>query len=339
MNGRTLGCWLLCGLVLAACGGKKDEVVVQTAGTELGESDIDRDPLALLPGGFVGLVYVDAKKTVASPFGKKLVTLAQAQLPVPASAGFEPSRDIDRAWIGLYSMQGVDVAAVVSGRFDRAKIEKAAAAQEKTPLGGPVVVSTYAGRKLYTVQNLGFSLLTQHTALLGNETGMRRALDRMKEGRVKRQIPSWLQSMLETPNAPMVIGVDLRANPVPDAARQQLPFLNGLETARVLGNFEPPGLNFAGTLSYPDEQAAQKGAASVTQIAQNLDSYGWILALLQIEQPVRKLQARAEGKDTQFVLGVDGEGISRLLDRLQQFLGTPQNRGPVDATTSPAVKP
>jgi hypothetical protein len=131
----------------------------------------------------------------------------------------------------------------------------------------------------------------------------------------------------------------LRANPVPDAARQQLPFLNGLETARVLGNFESPGLNFAGTLSYPDESASQKGAASINQIAQNLDSYGWMLAFLQIQQPVRKLQAQAEAKDTKFVLSVDGVAVSSLLDRVDQFFGAPASATPIPATTSPAVKP
>ncbi len=52
-----------------------------------------------------------------------------------------------------------------------------------------MVKSSYAGRSLYTAGNMGFTVLTQKTLLFGNDTGIRRALDRIQEGRAKRQQP------------------------------------------------------------------------------------------------------------------------------------------------------
>jgi hypothetical protein len=330
---------LAAALVVAGCP-KKDEVVVRTGeGKELGEVAIDSDPPALLPGGFVALAYGDAKKIFASPFGLKILKMLKQRAPIPTSAGFEPERDIDRAWVGTYSMQGIDVVAVVSGRFDPKRIEQAAASQPQTPLGGAVVVSEYAGRRLYTVQNIGFVVLTPRTVLVGTETAMRRALDRIKEGRVRRQIPDWLDALLKTPNAPIVVGSDLRRNPVPEAVRAQLPFVEKLETIRLVANFEAPGLNVAGTLGYEDEQAAQTGVAALNDLYRNLDRYGWILALLQIPQPLKRLDARAEANEGKLVAELDGQAITVLLDRLDSFLGDSLGSSTIDATTTAPVAP
>src|SRR5262249_41694159 len=154
--------------------------------------------------------------------------ISAQELPLPASAGFEPKRDLERVYTGVYSMSGADVAGVAIGAFDKDKIEAAADGTQKTPLGVPVTKSSYADRTLYTAGNVGFTVLTSRTALFGNDTGIRRALDRIKEGRAKRQLPPWMDKLLSTPNAPLVVGADLTSQPLPDAARSQLPFLEGL---------------------------------------------------------------------------------------------------------------
>ena len=46
----------------------------------------------------------------------------------------------------------------------------------------------------------------------------RRALDRIAEGRVKNQLPSYMQKLLAGTTAPIVFGADFTASPVPDAA-------------------------------------------------------------------------------------------------------------------------
>jgi len=334
---RLTAALLLALVALTGCA-KKQEVVAQTAADkELTAREIDDDPLALLPGGAIGLFYVDTQKLFASEFGQKVLAMARARSPLPESAGFDPARDLQSAYIGSYSMQGVDVAAVLTGAFDREKIEKAAESTEQTALGAPVVKSTYAGRTLYTARNVGFVVLTPRTVLAGTETGIRRALDRIKEGRAKRQLPEWMSKLLTTPNASIAGGVDLRSQPVSDAARAQLPFLNDLETARILGNFEPPGLNFAGTLTYTDEAAAARGAEAVRQLHETLQSYRFLMAIIGIAQPVQKLEAEAQGKDTRFVVGLEGQAIVRLLDKAEQFLGLPSSSEPVPATLHPGV--
>lgn len=333
--------WLLLATLVAplltACPKKADTIVAAGEGKELSDADIDREPIALLPGDAVGLFSIDCQKLFASEFGQKVLTIARARSPLPPSANFDPGRDLTHAYVGLYSMQGADAAAVLSGSFDKAAIEAAADGTQTTALGTAVVKSSYAGRALYTSHNVGFVVLTGRTVLLGNETGIRRALDRIKEGRVKKQVPAWFDELLQTQNAPLVAGFDLTSQPVTDAARQQMPFLNGMETARLVGNFESPGINVAGTLTYADEQSAQTGAASLTQIKDVIASWGWAASLLGIAQPIRQLDAQADGKDTKVVAGLDGQAVGQLLDQLSNFLGVPSQPKVIPATTTPAV--
>ena len=114
-------------------------------------------------------------------------------------AGFQASRDVDRVTFASYSYQGIDVAAIVIGRFDSAKIKLVASAQTPTKGGGTLVVSQYAGRDVYTVNNVGFTLLSDTRAIVGTEQGIRRVLERIKDKRVKRDIAPWMISTLETP--------------------------------------------------------------------------------------------------------------------------------------------
>lgn len=323
-------------LTVSASCAKKQELVVQSAAKrELTAEDIDRDPLALLPRGVIGLYSVDAQKLFASEFGPKLLELAQARVSIPPSSGFEPRRDLNHVYVGSYSMQGVDVVAVLKGAFDPAKIEQAAGSTQQTPVGAPVVKSSYAGRNLYTAENAGFVVLTTHTVLAGTETGLRRALDRIHDARLAREIPDWMERLVSTPNAAVVGALDFRTQPAADALRRQLAFLNGLETAQFVGNFEAPGLNFAGTLSYGDEAAAVAGADSVRRIRETLRGYSFLMAIFGIAQPVERLEAQPHGKDAQFVVGLNGQAVARLLDKAEQFLKTPGQ--PIPATLSSGV--
>ncbi len=325
---------LLLPLALGGCP-KKEEVIVETAADRaMTDAEIDADPAALLPGGAVGVVGGDAKLLFASPFGQRLAAMARA--PIPESAGFEPTRDLERVIVGFYSMQGADFAAVATGNFDRAKIEAAADGTQKTPLGAPLVKSSYAGRDLYTSRNVGFVVMTARTVILGNETGIRRALDRVKEGRVRRALPEGFEELSKTPNAPVVAVFDLRAQSMTDAVRSQLPFLNDLETARVLANFEAPGVNLAGTLTYPDTEKATAGSQNLRALADNAQAWGWVISLLGIPQPIRKLETEVSERDTKFVAALDGDAMAALLDRGLRMMGIPVQAQVVPATLTPA---
>jgi len=319
---------LTAGLALSACS-KTEDVIVQTGvDKQLGAAEIDKQPLALLPGGVVGIASVDTTRLVASQFGAKLLAISSQRLPVPAAAGFDPARDLKHLYLGFYSMQGADFSGVASGDFDKAKIEAAVNGLEKTPQGVPIAKRSYAGRTLYTAAGFGFCVLTDHTALFGNDTGIRRALDRIHEGRVRLQTLPWMDKLLKDESAPIIAGADLRAQAIPEAASRNLQFLNGLETLAFVGNFADPGLNLAGTLVYGDEAGAKQGAANVQALSQKLGTYGPILALMGIPQPVRKLEAEAKGKEAAFVVGLDAAAIGALLDKLPDYLGKPLAANP-----------
>lgn len=311
----------LLGAAFALACSHKDDVIVKTgADKKLTNEQIDADPIPLLPGGAIGVLYIDARALFASKFGDKILALVQRRAPVPASAGFEPKRDLEQAWIGFYSMQGADAAGVVIGKFDPDKIAAAADGVQETPLGVPVTKTSYAGRNLYTAGKVGFSVLTPRTAFVGNDTGMRRALDRIEEGRARRQLPAYMDKLLES-KAPLVGGADFTSNPLPNAAREELAFLEGVKTLALVGNFDEPGLNLAGTLTYGDEAAAQRAAQRLVSLRSMLERYAPFLALLGIAQPIQKLEVEPKGAELPFVVGVDGAAVAAILEKVQDFLG------------------
>jgi hypothetical protein len=322
--------------VLALGCSKKEDVIVETGGERTMTADeIDRDPLALLPGGAIALIRVDAVAFHGSEFGQRMQRLTASRLPVPPSAGFEPARDLTTLHVGVYSMQGADFAMVASGRFDPAKIEAAADGTTDTPLGAPLVKASYAGRTLYVSRNVGFSVLTGRTVLLGNETGIRRALDRIKENRAKREAPGWAQKLLENPQAAIAAAVDLESSPPVESAAQGFQFVEGMKRARILGNFEPPGMNFVGTLTYADAATAERSAASVQGLHRTLQNYSFFMSLAGIKNPIRSLQAQAVDRDAQVALQVEPQGIEWLLNQAANYMGVPPQT--ISASYGPAV--
>jgi hypothetical protein len=322
----------------ASCA-KQEDVIVRTGeGKTATPEAIDADPLALLPGNAVGVATVDAQALFQSSFGSALLAIVRARSPFPKAADFEPSRDLDRVYLGSYSMQGADVAGVAIGRFKPERIAEAEAelmsGTLKTVGGFPIVKSSYAGRTLYTAGGIGFTVLTAKTVLFGNETGIRRALDRIEEGRVKRRLSGWMLELLDKPSAPLAAGADLTAQPLPEAARSELKFLDGVKTVSLLGNFQSPGLNLAGTLTYADADGAKRGAARMLDLHGRLSTFAPFMALLGIPQPVKKLDARAEEDKVRFVMGVDGQAVAVLLDKAQSYLSS---FAPPPASSPPPV--
>jgi hypothetical protein len=306
---------------LPACSKKEDVIIATADRVSVTDADIDRDPEALLPSGAIGLIRVDTPTFYASAFGQRIKTIADRRVPLPPSAGFDPQRDLTKLYIGLYSMAGADFAAVAIGTFNPATIERAADGVTLTPLGAPLVKTTYAKRTLYVSRNIGFSILTPRTALFGNETGIRRALDRLSEGRATHDVSAEVDAVLATANAPAAGAFDFSTEPPAQAMVKNLPFMQGVKQARVVGNFQPPGMNFAGTLTYPDEQAAIAGNAQLLQTNQTIQRYSFLMALVGIGNPLQGLQAQAVGKDSQFAVGVDQKAIEWLLNQLADKAG------------------
>jgi hypothetical protein len=310
-------CRLFVGLYLAvavsACKHNEgDSVVVTGDGLRLSSEAIDQDPLALLPANPVALSWVDAQAFYASPLGGEIDRIAAKYLPIGDQTGFVPRRDLKKVVGGVYSLAGADFVLVAQGDFKPDLIRAAADQHASTPGGVPLVHSKYAGNDLFTAGNVGFTVVTQHTMLVGNETGMRRALDRIRDNRLKREVPDWMTKLMDNPQASMVLAGDATGQPQVAAAAKTVTLLNGLSNVRILGNFQPPGINLAGTLSYPDPTSAAAGANALRGLGQ-MASLMNVLAIFGLSSPLQNLQVSTQDNDATFVTAIDAQSLSRIL--------------------------
>lgn len=320
----VLGCLTL---ALAACGGS--EVILRTPdGRGVTAAQIDQEPLWLLPPGGLAYVNVDTQRANSSAFGERLLAELDARLPLPASAGFSRERDLSALHLATYSMQGIDIAGVARGHFDAKRIEAAASEYREGLLSDGLQRSEYAGRVLFTAHGVGFAIVTPRTAVFGSESGIRRCLDRIADGRLNDDLPSWAKELAASPEAAYSVGVDLRAGAVATAVARRLTFLEGATLLRGVGNFDPPGVHLAGTVSHEREQQAREGVQGLLAAGGSANLWGRLLGL---GQPIQKLEAQSSGTDNQFVLALDGNALLTLMAR---FLPAPppQSTSPSKAT-------
>jgi hypothetical protein len=298
--------WVLSiGLFVACGGGNKDAV---TPVTPASDRAIDDDPVALLPTGAMILAKLDAKTMFSSgSLGGQLGQVADRLLPLGEDAGFKASRDLDLIYVGAYSMSGADLAAVLRGVFDEDKIKAVS-----SKAGASVVASPYGGRTLYTVNNVGFTVLSKRTVVAGTETMIRRTIDRLHDGNATRSQPKWMLDTLETSNAAFASAADFANQPIGAASVGMipLPWVKGLKAARLIGDFHDPGLNIAATLTYPDSATAQSSSEDVKRTAQAAN----LLAMLGAPQ-LKNLDIKPQDSDVQVKFAVDDAA-------LRQFMGT-----------------
>ena len=316
-------------LLVSGCGGKKDE----GAKTAEKKPSFD-DAFALLPGNAILLGTVDARAFFGSQtFGAQLAQTVERFVPIGQEAGFVAARDVDRVTFASYSYQGLDIAAVVVGRFDEAKIKQAASSGAATRAGLPLVVSQYAGRDLYTVSNTGFTVLSDRVAVAGTESGIRRVLDRVKDGRVKRDVPAWMLSTVETQGASAAVAAALATQPIPPDVMRQVPlgFVQNMKAVRALVTFKEPGVQISGSMTYPDEAQAKSAEGGVRE-AMNLSRW---LALIgvKIQNPTVSVQKT----DVQVTLAADDQSLRQLIAAAQQFV--PPSGGSAPARPAPSTGP
>jgi hypothetical protein len=311
LHGLLLGL-LLVGAALSCKHNDGDSVVVTGEGARLSSEAIDRDPLALLPSKPVVLGVIDVPAFLASPLGGEINRLAAKYVPLGQDTGFVLQRDLKKLVGAAYSLAGVDVVGVAQGDFNPDLMRSAAERRASTPGGAPLVHSKYAGNDVFTAGNVGFTVVTRHTMLIGNETGMRRALDRIRDNRLAREVPEWMTKLIETPQSAMVLAGDVATEPRVAAMARMAPFLGGLSTFRIVGNFQPPGVNLAGTLSYVDASSAATGANALRSLSQMSAIVG-VLAIFGLSAPLQNLQVENHDRDTTFVTSSDAESLARLL--------------------------
>ncbi len=304
---------LLAVCLLLACGGKG-----ANSGGE-NKLDLDSDPLALLPGSAVIVANVDARTLWDSTtVGPQLGAIADRLVPLGDDAGFEAKRDVDRVVLASYATGGVDVAAVVSGRFDTAKLEAAT----KTKGGATVTTTMYAGRATHAAGGAVWSVLTEKTVVAGTSDAVRRVLDKVKTGKVDRAEPAWVIETLQTPGAELAVAGDFASQPLVAASigAVRLPWLEGLHVARIIGNFQKPGMNVAATLSYGDAQQASAAADGVRTVTGWIKLLGPFLGGLSLQN----LDVQTAGTDMQCKFAVDDQTLSNILALAPRFLPAPE---------------
>ncbi len=304
---------LLAVCLLLACGGKG-----ANAGGE-NKLDLDSDPLALLPGSAVIVANVDARSLWDSTtVGPQLGAIADRLMPLGDDAGFEAKRDVDRVVLASYATGGIDVAAIVSGRFDQAKLEAAT----KTKGGSTVTKTMYADRATYAAGGAVWSVLTAKTVVAGTSEAVRHVLDKLKTGKIERAEPPWVIETLQTPEAELAVAGDFASQPLVAASigSLNLPWLEGLHLARVIGNFQKPGMNVAATLTYGDAQQASSAADGVRTVT------GWIKLLGPFLGGVslQNLDVQTAGTDMQCKFAVDDQTLSSILALAPRFLPAAQ---------------
>ncbi len=329
------------GLAGAACASSPS--LVPIGGENVDPAEIDKDPMALMPSGVLVFGKVDLVALFRTPIGADIAALVQSLVPLGAESGFVPGRDTERSFLGVYAMQGVDFCAVTQGRFDIEAIRRAADARAATASGLPMVKSRYGQFDLYTVGNIGFVLLTSRTLLSGNETGMRRALDRLRYKRLERSVPEWMVSLSETKDSSFVVAGDFGASevmtpkspekkppfepgptgsaaePVLEAAAGSFPFLSGLRALRLLGNFLAPGLNFAGALTYASPEKAQAGAESLRHLSE-LAQWANLLTSFGFGATIAPAQIALQEREVAFTQAVDTAIARAFLGMVAQYV-------------------
>jgi len=319
---RSLLCAVALALLAVAPGcGPKESIVAVGDGKKLSAEEIDADPLALLPGGAVFVWQADAAALLASSMGPQALRTAQALVPLTPEMNFEPRRDLKKVFGAGYSMQSADVAMVAQGDFDPESIKKAADRGSLSALGRPLKKTSYGGNDLYLTGDVGFVVLTKHSLLVGNPAGLRRALDRLRDARVKREMPDWMQDALKTPGAEVALVGDSTGQSVAASVSQGAPFVQRLNKVRAIGDFKDPGLNLAGALTYDDPTAAAAGNEQIraTSAQASLLNLGFLFG---ISNPIRNLQTNVQNNDVQFTAQLDGPALGNLMERAANQLRT-----------------
>lgn len=276
---------------------------------------IGEDPLVLLPAGPLGYLRIDGASLFASPATAPLTQAIQERIPVPPAMGWVPSRDLRELHVGFYSLQGVDFVALALGRFPPLPPSETVANDPR------IVVEQYAGHVVFltreqdsvVVDRLAFSVLSPGLALFGNETAVRRALDRIADNRLKRDIPPLMAQVAADRSAAMAAALELSGMPAGALASSKIPLLPGLVRAAAVGNFQPPGLNIAATLTYDHPQTATNAAGYLSSGSAWLGVMAPWAAVMGMAQPIQKLDARAQGNDLMIVAGLDPRGITEIM--------------------------
>ncbi len=275
---------------------------------------------------------IDLAAAFRTSLAPDLASVIASYVIVGSDGNFSPTRDATRFVGGIYAMQGIDSCAAVQGRFDVASMVRAADARVAS---GALVKSHYADTDVYTSDNVGFVPLTGATLLVGNETGLRRSLDRLRHARLARSVPRWMVELSERPDAHVALAADFGADgvattdvlgrspigpsdgaaaalPAVEIMARSYPFLNGLRVLRAQGVFAAPGLNLVGTLTYDTDARAENGSASLAHVA-DINPVMNVLVSVGLGATIVNPRVERSGRDVAFSEPVDEQLVRAML--------------------------
>jgi len=306
--------------LFASCGGEQ----TPASSPIRAAVDLDGEALALLPPGAILVLTVDVHALYADrAFGGQIGALVESALPLGAGTGFVASRDLEQATFASYALQGADAVAVLRGHFDAAAIDRAAHAHTATPGGTGLLAATpYSGHTMYTVANVGFAVLTPRTILAGTGAGLRLALDRIKDGRVRPELPPSMLETLRTKDAAAAFAGDfsgtslagLEGLPIP-------PWVGSVKGARGTATLRDPGVNVAATLTFDSPQHATAGGDALRQLSALVNT----MAVTGVVPKLLNLGINPDGANVQIAFAMEDAAVRSLLQHLPQWLPSPNS--------------
>lgn len=316
--------WLLgvaLAFVLSGCAGTQEVIVETAVGRRASERQIDEESWGLFPAGALLWAEVDIQALAGTEYGGAVLERSARVVPLSRSKGIDWAKDVDKTRIAIYASARGDVATILSGRFDSEALTDAVRKDPVMASGEPITMSKFAGSEVLQSGPWSLSFLTHRTLAIGTEIGVRRILERVEEGRVARALPGWFEKMLVTPGGALFLGVDLDAQPVPATIRTELDFLDGLRGARVVGNFAPPGLNVAGTLTYDTRERAEFALGRLESSVGSLERATWLLSILKVPRPIKRFDASSAGESLKFGAELEGRALAMGVSYLGELEG------------------
>jgi hypothetical protein len=118
-----------------------------------------------------------------------------------------------------------------------------------------------------------------------------------------------MSETLATAGAQLVFVGDFE-QPVASAmlATVNLPWIQHMQVARVIANFQPPGMNVAGTLTYPNEAEAASAASGARALGGWVRTLGPLLGGVQLQG----LEVGAQGSDLRCAFALDDRTLRAL---------------------------
>jgi hypothetical protein len=123
---------------------------------------------------------------------------------------------------------------------------------------------------------------------------------------------------LETKGASVAVAADFASQPIASATLGviNLPWLKGMRVARIIANFEPPGVHAAATLTYGDAEQAQTASEGMRSVEVWLKLFAPLIGGIKVQN----LELNTQGADLTCKFALDDQTLRALLAYAPGFL-------------------